>query len=122
MMVQDVPVDDVLGVEVVEGVGHLADIDGAAALREGTVLYKLLVKLALAGKLEHEENALLVVEVAVEAEHIRISEVLLDLDFAGDLLLNSGLDNLKLVKTLEGNDVIGLDLSPNHVAAKLALA
>lgn len=115
MMVQVVPVDDVLRVEVVEGVGHLADIDGAAALREGTVLCKLLVKLALAGKLEHEENALLVVEVAVEAEHIGISEVLLDLDFAADLLLNSGLDNLKLVKTLEGNDVIGLDLSPNLV-------
>ena len=27
------------------------------------------IKLALAGKLEHEENVLLVVEVAVEAEH-----------------------------------------------------
>ncbi len=119
----DVPVDDVLRVEVGEGVGHLVDINGAAALRERAVLCELLVELALAGKLEHEKDALLVVEVAIEAEDVGMSEVLLDLDFATDLLLDSGLDDLGLVKTLEGEDVVGLDLGTDHVdPAKFALA
>jgi len=52
-----------------------------------------------------------------------MSEVLLDLDFATDLLLDSGLDDLGLVKTLEGEDVVGLDLGTDHVdPAKFALA
>jgi hypothetical protein len=77
-------------VEVGEGVGHLVDIDGAAALQEGAVICKLLVKLTLSGKLEHEGNALLIMEVAVEAEHVGMSEVMLDRDFVTDLLLDSG--------------------------------
>ena len=111
----DISVDDVLRVEVGEGVGHLIDVDGAATLREGTVLRELLVELTLAGKLEHEEDALLVVEVTVKAENMWVSEVLLDLDLATDLLLYSRLDDLGLVETLEGEDVLWLDLGANHV-------
>ncbi|KAI9454641.1 hypothetical protein BJY52DRAFT_1224973 [Lactarius psammicola] len=97
----DVPVDDVLHVEVGEGIGHLVDIDGTAMLR-GAVFCELLVKLTFAGKFEHEEDVLIVVEVPVEAENVGVSEILLDLDFTTDLLLNPGLDNFGLVKTLEG--------------------
>lgn len=119
----DVPMNDVLGVEVGERIGHLIDVDGAAPLREGAVLCELLVELALSGKLEHEEDALLIVEITVKTEDVWVSEVLLDLDLATDLLLHSGLDDLGLVEALEGEDVIWLDLGADHVnAAKFALS
>ena len=46
-----------------------------------------------------------------------MSEVLLDFDFATDLLLHSGLDDLRLIETLEGEDIFWLDLCANHVHA-----
>jgi hypothetical protein len=64
-------VNDVLGMEIGRCVGHLIDVDGAASFREATILRELLVKLALAGKFEHEEVALFVVEVTVETETFR---------------------------------------------------
>ena len=106
-----------LGMEVGKGVGHLVDVDRAASLGEATVLCELLVKLALAGKFKHEKDALFVVEVTVEAEDVWMPEVLLDFDLTTDLLLDSRLDNLGLVETLEGEDVIWLDLGANHVNA-----
>ena len=115
--------NDVFGVEVGKRIGHLVDVDGAAPLREGTVLCELLVELALAGKFEHEKDALFVVEITVEAEDVRVPEVLLDFDFTTDLLLHSGLDDLRLVETLESEDIFWLDLGANHVdAAKFAFA
>lgn len=113
----DVSMNDVLGVEVRQRVGHLVDVDRAASLREATVLCELLVELALAGEFEHEKNALFVMEIAVEAEDVWMSEVLLDFDFATDLLLHSGLDDLGLVETLEGEDIFWLDFCADHVDA-----
>ncbi len=50
-------------------------------------------------------------------------EVLLDFNLATDLLLHSGLDDLGLVETLEGENVIWLDLGADHVdPTKLAFA
>ena len=115
--------DDVLGVEVGKRVGHLVDVYGAAPLREGTVLCELLVELALAGKFEHEKDALFVVEITVEAEDVRVSQVLLDFDLTTDLLFHSGLDDLGLVETLESEDIFWLNLGANHVdTAKFAFA
>ena len=54
-------------------------------------------------------------EIAVEAKDVGVPEVLLDLDFASDLFLNPGLDNLLLVEALESEDVVGFSLRPNHV-------
>jgi len=102
-------------VEVDESVGHLVDVDSASAFGKAAILHQLLVHLALAGEFEHEEDTVFVVEVAVKAEDVGVSEVLLDLDFAPDLLLNPGLDNLLLVEALEGKDVVGFSLRPNHV-------
>ena len=90
----DISMDDVLGVEVGKSVGHLINVDRAPPLRETTVLCELLIELAFAGKFEHEKDALFVVEITVKAEDVWVSEVLLDFDFAADLLLHSGLDNL----------------------------
>lgn len=62
-------------------------------------------------------------EVAMEEEHVGISEVLLDLNFAMDLLFNASLDDLRLVETLEREDGIGLTLCANHVdLTKITLA
>ena len=68
----DVAVDDVLRVEVHERVRHLVDVACAALLRKAPVLGELAVELALARELEHEEDALLVVEVPVQAEDMGV--------------------------------------------------
>ena len=115
--------DDVLGMEIGKCVGHLIDVDGAASFGEATKLCELLVKLALARKFEHEKDALFVVEVTVEAEDIWMPEVLLDFNLPTDLLLHSGLDDLRLVEAFESEDVFWLDLGADHVnSTKFAFA
>ena len=119
----DVAVDDVLPVQVNQRVRHLVDVPRAALLGEASVLGELSVELSPARKLEHEEDALLVMEVAIEAEDVRVSQVLLDLNLAPDLLLDARLDDLGLVQALEGKDVIWFGLGTDHVhATELALA
>lgn len=111
----DIPVDYVFGVEVDEGVRHLVDVNSTSPFRKPAILHELLVHFALAGELEHKEDAVLVVEVAVETKDVGVSKVLLDLDFASDLFLNLGFYDLLLVETLEGKDIMGFGLCPNHV-------
>ena len=103
------------GVEVSESVGHLVDVNNTSSFGKTAVLHELFVHFTLAGKFKHEEDAVLVVEVAVEAKDVRVSKVLLDLDFASDLFLNPRLYDLLLIETLEGKDIVGFDLCPNHV-------
>ena len=111
----NIPVDYVFGVEVDEGVCHLVDVNSASSFGEAAVLGELLVHLTLSSEFKHEEDAVLVMEVAVETKDVGVSQVLLDLYFASDLLLNPRLYNLLLVETLEGKDIVGFDLCPNHV-------
>ena len=111
----NIPVDYVFGVEVDEGVCHLVDVNSASSFGEAAILHELLVHLTLAGEFKHEEDAVLVVEVAIETKDVGVSKVLLDLDFASDLFLNPGLYNLLLVETLEGKNIVRFDLCPNHV-------
>jgi hypothetical protein len=96
------------------------------------VLRQLLIQLALARKLEHEEDPLFVVEVAVQPQDVRVSDqrvserrsaqegdgpkVGLDLDLPPDLLLDLALDELRLVQAFEREDVLFL-LGPDHVDA-----
>jgi hypothetical protein len=61
------------------------------------MLGELLVKLALAGKLEHEKDALLVMEITEEAKDMRMAEVLLNFDLSPSLLLDFGLHNFGFV-------------------------
>lgn len=61
----DISVDYMFGMEVDEGVSHLVDVDSAASFGEATILHELLVHLALTSELEHEEDAVLIVEVTV---------------------------------------------------------
>ena len=111
----NITVDYVFGVEVDESIRHLVDVNSTSSFRKATVLHELLVHLALACEFKHEENAVLVVEVAVEAKDIGMPKVLLDLYFASDLFLNLRLHDLLLVEALEGKDVVGFGLGPDHV-------
>ena len=101
--------------EVDESIGHLVDVNSTSSFGEAAVLHELLVHLTLSSEFKHEEDAVLIVEVAVETKDVGVSQVLLDLYFASDLFLNPRLYNLLLVETLEGKDIVGFDLCPNHV-------
>lgn len=119
----DIPMNHMLRMEVTQRIGHLVDIPRAPLLREASMLGELLVQLALPRKLEHEEYPLLVVKVTVQTQDVRVSQVLLDLDLAPDLLLDARLHDLGFVETFERKDVLRLAFGPHHVhSSKLALA
>ena len=61
-----------LRVKVRERVGHLVNVSRAPLLAEAAVLGELLVQFARPRKLEHEEYALLVVEVPIQAEDMGV--------------------------------------------------
>lgn len=87
------------------------------------MLHELLVKLALARELQHEEDTFLVMEVSVQSEDVWVSQVLLDLNLATNLLFDARLDNLGFVEALEADDVMRFRLGAHHVhMAELALA
>lgn len=111
----NIPVDYVFRVEVDESIGHLVDVDGTSPFGKAAVLHELLIHLTLAGEFKHEEDAVLVVEVAVKTKDVGVSKVLLDLDFTSDLFLDLRLYNLLLIEALEGKDIVGFNLGPNHV-------
>ncbi|KAF5315292.1 hypothetical protein D9619_007381 [Psilocybe cf. subviscida] len=119
----NIPVNNMLTMQIRQRIRHLVDVPRAPPLREPVQLRELLVQLALARELEHEEDALLVVEVPVQAQDVGVPQVLLDLDLAPDLLLDLGRDDLGLVERLHGEDELGLDFGAHHVdAPELALA
>lgn len=69
-----VAVDDVIAVAVVQRVGHLVRVLGGARLVEAAVGRRLqvLVQLALAGQLDGQIDALVVVEPRVQAQDVRV--------------------------------------------------
>lgn len=81
------------------------------------MLGELLVQFAFAGKLEHEEDTFLVMEVAVQAEYVGVSKILLNFNFTSNLFLDSRLDDFGFVQAFEGEDVLRLAFSANHVNA-----
>ena len=113
----DIAVDNVFRMQVRKSVRHLIDVDRAPAFGERTRLVELLIQLALAGEFDHEENPLLVVEIAIQPENIRVPQVLLDLNLAADLFLDTLLHDFRLVQALEGQDVPWLALRAHHVDA-----
>ena len=75
----DVAMDHVVPVEEGEGVSNLADPPRHLRLVEALLLLEQLEEFAIRRELGHEVHALLVVEVAVQAEHARVLEPRLDL-------------------------------------------
>ena len=118
----NVPVDDVLAVQVAESRRHLGNILGRLGLGETVLLAEVLVQLALARELEDQEDAFAVMEVTEELEDVGVAEVALDFDLSADLPLHtaSGLQ-LVLVQHLEGADEATRALPHEIDAAELAL-
>jgi hypothetical protein len=79
------------------------------------MLAKLFVKFTFACKLKHQEDAFLVVEVPIKTEYIWVSQVLLNFDFAADLLLDIGMNNFRFVEGLESEDVPWFALCADHI-------
>lgn len=118
----DVPVDDVLAVQVAQGAGHLGDVLRGLPLGEAVLAAQVLVQLALGGELEDQEDALAVVEVPEELQDVGVPQVALDLDLAPHLLLHPPLRQLRLVEHLERADEAARALPRQVHAPELALA
>mmetsp|Transcript_26252 Transcript_26252/g.59573 ORF Transcript_26252/g.59573 Transcript_26252/m.59573 type:complete len:212 (-) Transcript_26252:129-764(-) len=87
----DVSVDHVLLVAVGERTSKRADVVCRSLLGEPFHLLQLLVELSASCELEDEVDAALVVEVAVQAEDVGVSQVGLDLDLSSQLMLHTSL-------------------------------
>lgn len=100
----DVPVDDVLAVQVAQRARHLRDVLRGLPLGEAVLAAQVLVELALAGELDDQEHALAVVEVAVQLQDVGVPQVALDLDLAAHLALDPAVLQLVLVQHLQRAD------------------
>jgi len=112
----DITMNDVLRVEVDQRIRHLVHISRTPSFGKACLSFtQLPVELSLSSELDHEEDAFLVVEVAIQPQDIRVAKVCLDFNFPADLLLDSGFDDFGLVEGLESDDVLGLGLGTDHV-------
>lgn len=111
----DIAVDDMLPVQINERVGHLVDIPRAPFLGETSMLRELAIQLPLPRELQHQKDAFLIMEVSVQPQHVRMAQVLLDLDFPADLLFDARGDDLGFVEAFEGEDVVGGGFGAHHV-------
>ena len=84
----DIAVYHMLPVQEFECTRHLRDILRGEGFGEALRFAEVLVEFAFAGEFEDEEDALAVVEVAVEAQDVGVREVGLDFDFAADLFFH----------------------------------
>lgn len=117
-----VAVHDVLAVQVHQGQRDLGDELSGATLREPALALQSLVQLSAGGVLEDQEDAVRVVEPAVEAEDARVPKVAVDLDLAPHVDLGALPHDLVLLQHLEGADVARLAVLGEVDAAELALA
>lgn len=117
-----VAVHDVLAVQVRQGQRDLGDALGRAALREPALALQDPVQLAAGGVLEDQEDAVRVVEPAVEAEDARVPQVAVDLDLAPHVHLGPLPRDLVLPQYLQSADVARLAVFGEVDAAELALA
>lgn len=94
--------DDVFAVAVHQRDCHLARVARGARLAEVARRHQVVVHLAAGRELEDEVDALVVKEVAEEAQDVGVEHVALDLDLALQLRKHVGLDELLLVEHLQG--------------------
>jgi len=117
----DVAVNDMFAVEIHERISHLVNVSGASFLGKAPMFAELFVKLSLASEFKHKKYTFLVMEISIETENIWMAEVLLDFNFASDLLLDFGLNDLRFVESFQGKNVMRLALGAYHIdAAKFA--
>ncbi|KAI0558939.1 Serine/threonine protein kinase [Gracilaria domingensis] len=82
----------------------------------------MLVEFAFGGVFEDEKHAVIIVEVAKQAEDVRMSQMGLNLDLPPQLVLDLALEQLLLEQDFESDDVLGAFLACEVYTAVLALA
>ena len=100
----DVPVHDVLLVKIFERCCHLSDVLRCLPFGKLGFLPKMLVQFSLAREFQYQKDPLAVVEVAIEPEDVRVSEVTVNLDLSPDLLFHLALLQFALVQDFECAD------------------
>lgn len=118
----DIPVDNMLAVQVSQRGSHLGNVLGGLPLGEAVRAAKMLIQLALAGELQDQKDTLAVVEVAEHLQDARMAQVALDLNLTTDLALDAAVLDLVLVKNLQGADEAAGALPREVHSTKLALA
>ena len=98
---------DVLLVKILQSSRHLRNVLRSLPLGEPVLLAQMLVQFTLASEFQNQEDSLAVVEMTIQAKHIGVAQVTLDLDFAANLLLHAALLQLGFVQDLQGTDEAG---------------
>ena len=118
----DVPMDDVLLVDVLERLDHLPDVVRSFLLRVLLLCFQVFVEFTLGAVLENQVDLIFVEEEAVELNNVRVSQMTLDLDLSPQLVLNAAFEKLLLEEHFEGDDVLAALLTGEVHVAKLATA
>lgn len=120
----DVPVDDVLLVDVGEGLRDLVNDVGALGLIEAAPrrVLELLVELAARDVLQNHVDLVLVEEKAVDGQDVLVLEVEANFNFPLQLLLDPVVDELCLVEDFEGHHEFRVLLARQVNVAELAMA
>ena len=90
--------------EVFQGLDGLVNVLGRLFLSKLSLLNELLVDFSASGILKNEIDLFLVPEEAIEPTNIVVAQVALDFNLFPELVFDTPLDKLLLVKDLEGDD------------------
>lgn len=118
----DVPVHDMLVMEIRQRCGHLRDVLCCFPLWKSVFFPKMFIQLSFARKFEHEEDTLDVVKVAVEANDIGMSQMAVDLNLSPHLLFDLSLLQLAFVKDFQCANKPSRSLFGQVYATEFALA
>lgn len=94
--------NDALGVEILQGTGHLKGVVGCGDVVEAAVRLQELVELAMQCVLEDQVDVCVVKEEPIEPADVWVEQVALDLDLAAEVLLQLEVDQLLLGHGLDG--------------------
>ena len=100
----DVPVHNVFLVETLERCRHLRNILSRSPFWKSIGLAKVLVKFTFASILEDEEYTLVVVEMAVYSQDVRVSQIALYLNLPAHLFLHLSQLKFTLMEDFESAD------------------
>lgn len=117
----DVPMSDVLTVQVVDPVEHIPQLVAGLRLLEGLLFPQHRVERAFLHVLQDQVHVLLVIEDAVELEDIGVAEVELHFDLHHQLVLHFVLSNRVLLDLFHGVEGVGFAVHYQVDLPKFAL-
>ena len=109
----DVPMDDVLRVDVLERFAHLKDVVSCPLLvvAASWLALEVFVQFALRTVLQDQVDPIVVIEEAIQLHHVLMPQVALYLDLSTQLMRNRVLEQLALEEDLERDYELGFLLS-----------